>query len=193
METIDNTQQEMQQQLQQLKAQVNEQQVITNDMLHNAMKWTVHQIKWRTCYVEYIEIGFALLCVPLMVQVYSLLATIILTIFIIAALAVTIALHRMLPSMDEDLVHTAQKLIKFKRLKLLYWKIAPWGAGFMYGVVIWGFMKAHPTASTTYLTSFIIGLCVGAIIAIIISVRRHTKIMKKTDELLAQIEELQKE
>ena len=193
METIDNTQQEMQQQLQQIKAQVNEQQVISDRMLRNAMKWTVHQIKWRTCYIAYISAAFVILLCPALVQVYSLLSTIILMVFIIGALTVTIALHRMLPSMDKDLVHTAQKLIKFKRLKLLYWKITPWIVVFLYGVMIWGFIKAHPSASTKYLIGFIVGVCVGGVVGIIIAQRLHTKIMKKTDALLAQLEELQEE
>ena len=183
----------MQQQLQQLKNQVDEQQIVTDRMLRNAMKWTVHQIRWRTCYVEYISAGICLLCLPFMIEVYSLPATIVFIVILIGALAVTIAMHRMLPSMDDDLIHTTQKLIKFKRTKALYWKISPWIAGFLIGVVYWGFMKAHATASRAYIISFGIGLLVGGVIAMLISLRSHNKVMKKTDELLAQIEDLQKE
>ena len=138
METIDNTQQEMQQQLQQLREELNSQQIINASLLRNATRQTLHQIRWRTCYVEYILAGFCLLCLPLMVHTYSLPATIIFIIILIYALAITIAMHRMLPNMDDDLVSTAQKLIKFKRTKAHNWKIAPYIAGFTSGIMFMG-------------------------------------------------------
>ena len=189
--------------LEQMRAQIGmlkqklEQQAIVNDMhIRNSMKSNISDLN-RTVRATIFAGIFAVVFAPMTfyIQGASLAFVISTAVMLAVCLGLTIVqkinLGKMMDLSQGNLVETAEKLSKVRTHYKDWYKIAipmllAWGGWMIYEMVqVLG--VGSPTA-----VGFYSGAGVGLIIGGIIGARVNRKVVNKANEILSQIEELQR-
>ena len=192
METNDNTLREMQQQMQQLREKLNKEQIINERMLRKSCRQTVDRLKFKSNLPIVFAI-IAILCSPAYlsfgISPWFLIFTCVLMLVSIVA---TILTNRHIPQMDKDLVTATNELTRYKKIHAEWLKYSIPALIVWLGCLIWDFLK-NQTISQMELFGFIAGISTGLILGILLGLKIRRDQLNAADELISQIEELQKD
>ncbi len=192
MENTDNTLREMQQQMQQLREKLNKEQIINERMLRKSCRQTVDRLKFKSNLPIVFAI-IAILCSPAYlsfgISPWFLIFTCVLMLVSIVA---TILTNRHIPQMDKDLVTATNELTRYKKIHAEWLKYSIPALIVWLGCLIWDFLK-NQTISQMELFGFIAGISTGLILGILLGLKIRRDQLNAADELISQIEELQKD
>ena len=192
MENTDNTLREMQQQMQQLREKLNKEQIINERLLQKSCRQTVDRLKFKSNLPIVFAI-VAILCSPAYLSFglspWFLIFTCVLMLVSIVA---TILTNRHIPQMDKDLVTATNELTRYKKIHAEWLKYSIPALIVWLGCLIWDFLK-NQTISQMELFGFIAGISTGLILGLILGLKIRRDQLNAADELISQIEELQKD
>ena len=192
MENTDNTLREMQQQMQQLREKLNKEQIINERLLQKSCRQTVDRLKFKSNLPIVFAI-IAILCSPAYLSFglspWFLIFTCVLMLVSIVA---TILTNRHIPQMDKDLVTATNELTRYKKIHAEWLKYSIPALIVWLGCLIWDFLK-NQTISQMELFGFIAGISTGLILGILLGLKIRRDQLNAADELISQIEELQKD
>lgn len=192
MENNDNILKEMQMQLSQLKEKLDGEKIVNDRLLRNAYRKTLNGLQIRALRQTIIGIIAMVLCLTLLNVGFSTIFVVATEVMLTFCLAATIVINSRLPKMDTDLITAAEGVRKFKKgYRDWLWIGIPlviiWVAGMCYEIMHNDFFPA--AARTTMLLGLGVGIVVGGAIGLIM----RRSLLNKSDETLAQIEELRGE
>ena len=192
MENTDNTLREMQQQMQQLREKLNKEQIINERLLQKSCRQTVDRLKFKSNLPIVFAI-IAILCSPAYLSFglspWFLIFTCVLMLVSIVA---TILTNRHIPQMDKDLVTATNELTRYKKIHAEWLKFSIPALIIWLGCLIWDFLK-NQTISQAELIGFLAGISTGLILGLILGLKIRRDQLNAADELISQIEELQKD
>ena len=192
MENTDNTLREMQQQMQQLREKLNKEQIINERLLQKSCRQTVDRLKFKSNLPIVFAI-IAILCSPAYLSFglspWFLIFTCVLMLVSIVA---TILTNRHIPQMDKDLVTATNELTRYKKIHAEWLKYSIPALIVWLGCLIWDFLR-NQTISQMELFGFIAGISTGLILGILLGLKIRRDQLNAADELISQIEELQKD
>lgn len=192
MENTDNTLREMQQQMQQLREKLNKEQIINERLLRKSCRQTVDRLKFKSNLPIVFAI-IAILCSPAYLSFglspWFLIFTCVLMLVSIVA---TILTNRHIPQMDKDLVTATNELTRYKKIHAEWLKYSIPALIVWVGCLIWDFLR-NQTISKVEFYGFIAGISTGLILGILLGLKIRRDQLNAADELISQIEELQKD
>ena len=192
MENTDNTLREMQQQMQQLREKLNKEQIINERLLQKSCRQTVDRLKFKSNLPIVFAI-IAILCSPAYlsfgISPWFLIFTCVLMLVSIVA---TILTNRHIPQMDKDLVTATNELTRYKKIHAEWLKYSIPALIVWLGCLIWDFLR-NQTISKVEFYGFIAGISTGLILGILLGLKIRRDQLNAADELISQIEELQKD
>ena len=192
MENTDNTLREMQQQMQQLREKLNKEQIINERLLQKSCRQTVDRLKFKSNLPIVFAI-IAILCSPAYLSFglspWFLIFTCVLMLVSIVA---TILTNRHIPQMDKDLVTATNELTRYKKIHAEWLKYSIPALIVWLGCLIWDFLR-NQTISKVEFYGFLAGISTGLILGILLGLKIRRDQLNAADELISQIEELQKD
>ena len=192
MENTDNTLREMQQQMQQLREKLNKEQIINERLLQKSCRQTVDRLKFKSN----LPIVFAIiviLCSPAYLSFGLSPWFLILTcVLMLVSIVATILTNRHIPQMDKDLVTATNELTRYKKIHAEWLKYSIPALIVWVGCLIWDFLR-NQTISKVEFYGFIAGISTGLILGILLGLKIRRDQLNAADELISQIEELQKD
>ena len=192
MENTDNTLREMQQQMQQLREKLNKEQIINERLLQKSCRQTVDRLKFKSNLPIVFAI-IAILCSPAYLSFGISPWFLILTcVLMLVSIVATILTNRHIPQMDKDLVTATNELTRYKKIHAEWLKYSIPALIVWLGCLIWDFLK-NQTISQMELFGFIAGISTGLILGILLGLKIRRDQLNAADELISQIEELQKD
>lgn len=191
METNDNTLLEMQQQMQQLRAKLDNQKIVNERMLKRAYSRNLDVLRTKARVPVFA--GLAVVCGA--ASFYNLgfsLPFMIATVVVgLAAVIASALVNANLPKMDQDLVSAGEGLVKFRRAQENWMKYSiPVGVLWLAWLAAELVRKSSEDGELVRMVA--IGLVLGLVVGILLGRKNRRAIFKGTDELLAQIEEFKK-
>lgn len=192
MENTDNTLREMQQQMQQLREKLNKEQIINERLLQKSCRQTVDRLKFKSNLPIVFAI-IAILCSPAYLSFGLSPWFLILTcVLMLVSIVATILTNRHIPQMDKDLVTATNELTRYKKIHAEWLKYSIPALIVWVGCLIWGFLR-NQTISKVEFYGFIAGISTGLILGILLGLKIRRDQLNAADELISQIEELQKD
>ena len=192
MENTDNTLREMQQQMQQLREKLNKEQIINERLLQKSCRQTVDRLKFKSNLPIVFAI-IAILCSPAYLSFGLSPWFLILTcVLMLVSIVATILTNRHIPQMDKDLVTATNELTRYKKIHAEWLKFSIPALIIWLGCLIWDFLK-NQTISQAKLIGFLAGISTGLILGILLGLKIRRDQLNAADELISQIEELQKD
>ena len=192
MENTDNTLREMQQQMQQLREKLNKEQIINERLLQKSCRQTVDRLKFKSNLPIVFAI-IAILCSPAYLSFGLSPWFLILTcVLMLVSIVATILTNRHIPQMDKDLVTATNELTRYKKIHAEWLKYSIPALIVWLGCLIWDILR-NQTISQMELFGFIAGISTGLILGILLGLKIRRDQLNAADELISQIEELQKD
>ena len=192
MENTDNTLREMQQQMQQLREKLNKEQIINERLLQKSCRQTVDRLKFKSNLPIVFAI-IAILCSPAYLSFGLSPWFLILTcVLMLVSIVATILTNRHIPQMDKDLVTATSELTRYKKIHAEWLKYSIPALIVWVGCLIWDFLR-NQTISKVEFYGFIAGISTGLILGILLGLKIRRDQLNAADELISQIEELQKD
>jgi hypothetical protein len=192
MENTDNTLREMQQQMQQLREKLNKEQIINERLLQKSCRQTVDRLKFKSNLPIVFAI-IAILCSPAYLSFGLSPWFLILTcVLMLVSIVATILTNRHIPQMDKDLVTATNELTRYKKIHAEWLKYSIPALIVWLGCLIWDFLR-NQTISKVEFYGFIAGISTGLILGLILGLKIRRDQLNAADELISQIEELQKD
>ena len=189
METTDNTLLEMQQQMQQLRKQLDAQKIVNDRMLRQAMNQTANRLRFKSFVPCIFAVAGIFLSPALLSLGFSLPVVISYIVMMLAGVAATVIINVHLPRMDKDLVTAASEVSKFRKLNANWYKVgAPVGLAWL-AFMIWDMVK-NIGVDAEKLYGLIGGIAVGLIIGGLLGWKNRRDVLNAADDLLDQIDEL---
>ena len=174
----------MQQQLQQLREELNSQQIINERIIRQSIKQSERRLK-NNYHLPLLAVVLGLFLSPALTRIgISVPVAIAYAAFMIIAAIVNIVIGRRIPDMDNNLVQTAQKMHRFRRLYANLWKYELLPTAIIVVLIFWEFKE-----NFAQIISGVFGVVIGGIIAW--KIRR--KVLTESDNIIDHIEALQKE
>ncbi|MBP5517267.1 MAG: hypothetical protein J6X91_01190 [Bacteroidales bacterium] len=192
MENTDNILNEMQQQLRQMKEKLEGETIVNEKLLRNAYRKTLGSLQRKALRQTIIGIVAMLLCLNLLNVGFSIPFVIATEVMLAFCLVATIIINNRLPSMNTDLVTAAKGIVRFRKGYANWlWIGIPllilWLGGMVYEIMK---NEAFPSEAKS---AMLIGLGVGIVIGGAIGLILRHNILSKSDETLAQINDLTRE
>ena len=192
MENTDNTLREMQQQMQQLREKLNKEQIINERLLQKSCRQTVDRLKFKSNLPIVFAI-IAILCSPAYLSFgLSPWFLILNCVLMLVSIVATILTNRHIPQMDKDLVTATNELTRYKKIHAEWLKYSIPALIVWLGCLIWDFLR-NQTISQMELFGFFAGISTGLILGILLGLKIRRDQLNAADELISQIEELQKD
>ena len=189
METTDNTLLEMQQQMQQLRKQLDAQKIVNGRMLRQAMNQMANRLRFKYFVPCIFAVAGIFLSPALLSLGFSLPVVISYIVMMLAGVAATFIINVHLPRMDKDLVTAASEVSKFRKLNANWYKVgAPVGLAWL-AFMIWDMVK-NIGVDAEKLYGLIGGIAVGLIIGGLLGWKNRRDVLNAADDLLDQIDEL---
>ena len=189
METTDNTLLEMQQQMQQLRKQLDAQKIVNGRMLRQAMNQTANRLRFKYFVPCIFAVAGIFLSPALLSLGFSLPVVISYIVMMLAGVAATVIINVHLPRMDKDLVTAASEVSKFRKLNANWYKVGvPVGLAWL-AFMIWDMVK-NIGVDAEKLYGLIGGIAVGLIIGGLLGWKNRRDVLDAADDLLDQIDEL---
>lgn len=179
---------QMRDQLQALRDKLDNQKIITSELLRKSYRSGLSSLKARSS-LTYIFAILAMLCAPSFYKIgFSIWFVCLTELLMLACIIATAMTNRYIPDMNSDLVSAAEGLSKFK-IKYVAW--------LKYGIILMLFWIGWIIGEIIGRKSFdgneiyfICGAAIGLVISILAGFRIRRKIIESTEELLDQIEGL---
>lgn len=189
METTDNTLLEMQQQMQQLREKLESQKIVNGRLLRNSCRNSISRLKLKSS-VPLIA-GFAgLAMIPVLMELgFSDWFLAVTGLMMLTAIAVTLYVKRFIPRVDTDLLTSAEDVARFRKTNADWIKLG------LPALVVWLVLfildswKNIPLVSEN-IYPFIGGVVTGLLIGVLLGLKNRRDILRASDELLSQIEDL---
>ena len=189
METKDNTLIEMQQQMQQLREKLESQKIVNGRLIRNSCRNSISRLKLKSS-VPLIA-GFAgLAMIPVLRELgFSDWFLAVTGLMMLTAIAVTLYVKRFIPRVDTDLLTSAEDVARFRKTN------ADWIKFGLPALVVWLVLfildswKNIPLVSEN-IYPFIGGVVTGLLIGVLLGLKNRRDILRASDELLSQIEDL---
>lgn len=192
MENTDNTLREMQQQMQHLREKLDNEQIINERLLQKSCRQTVDRLKFKSNLPIVFAI-IAILCSPAYLSFGLSPWFLILTcVLMLVSIVATILTNRHIPQMDKDLVTATNELTRYKKIHAEWLKYSIPALIVWVGCLIWDFLR-NQTISKVEFYGFIAGISTGLILGILLGLKIRRDQLNAADELISQIEELQKD
>ena len=193
MENTDNTLREMQQQMQQLREKLNKEQIINERMLRKSCRQTVDRLKFKSNLPIVFAI-IAILCSPAYLSFGLSPWFLILTcVLMLVSIVATILTNRHIPQMDKDLVTATNELTRYKKIHAEWIKFAIPMVIVWVGALCWNLFRNGSGDDPLLRYSFLAGIVTGIILGGILGFKVRRDQLNAADELISQIEELQKD
>ena len=192
MENTDNTLREMQQQMQQLREKLNKEQIINERLLQKSCRQTVDRLKFKSNLPIVFAI-IAILCSPAYLSFGLSPWFLILTcVLMLVSIVATILTNRHIPQMDKDLVTATNELTRYKKIHAEWLRYSIPALIVWLGCLIWDFLR-NQTISKVEFYGFLAGISTGLILGLILGLKIRRDQLNAADELISQIEDLQKD
>lgn len=192
MENIDNTLREMQQQMQQLREKLNNEQIINERLMQKSCRQTVDRLRFKSNLPNVFAI-IAILCFPAYLSFgISPWFVIFTCVLMLVCIVATILTNRHIPRMDEDLVTATNELTRYKKIHAEWLKFSIPVLVIWFGCLIWDLLRGQ-AISQMELYGFIAGVSAGLILGALLGLKIRRDQLNAADELLDQIEELQRD
>ena len=191
METTDNTLLEMQQQMKQLREKLESQKIINERILRKSCGRTIDRLRFKSNVPIFAGAAGLALIPFLHHQGFSNLLLIVTGVLMIAGISATLITKQYIPNLDKDLVSATTELSKFRRINADWIKYGLPALFVWLGVLIWDVASNH-MFSGSELYGFIAGASVGLVIGLILGLKNRRDILNASDDLLSQIEDLNK-
>ena len=192
MENTDNTLREMQQQMQQLREKLNKEQIINERLLQKSCRQTVDRLRFKSNLPNVFAI-IAILCSPAYLSFgISPWFVIFTCVLMLVSIVATILTNRHIPQMDKDLVTATNELTRYKKNHAEWLKYSIPALIVWLGCLIWDFLR-NQTISQMELFGFFAGISTGLILGILLGLKIRRDQLNAADELISQIEDLQKD
>ena len=195
-ETVGLDLEQMREQLGILKQKLDEQTIVTDRLIHQAMK---QKMSWITKYCWFAAlVMFPAICV-LGWEVKNILGISIFSYFLYivlmgGAVASDIIVNRMKPAdwENENLVQTGVKLVKMKRTRKM--QVCLQAVVFVLVLLVWGYdTYTAGVVPHERMKMFGISCVIGLVVGGFIGLRILAKMQRTNDDIIQQIEELNKE
>ncbi len=177
----------------QLKQRLDRTTTLNEQLMHDTIKDKLRDMR-KTIYMV---LGMGLLACPLWLIIsivfnlswYFIAFTMVM---LIGSATSDYLINRMDSSLvDRDLAETARQLVRMKKLRLRAEVI---GVAVVIVWIVWVvFEFMHAIQDKTFATFMVVALLVGAVIGGIVGIRIFLKLQRTNDDMLRQINELQKE
>ena len=189
METTDNTLLEMQQQMQQLREKLESQKIVNGRLLRNSCRNSISRLKLKSS-VPLIA-GFAgLAMIPVLMELgFSDWFLAVTGLMMLTAIAVTLYVKRFIPRVDTDLLTSAEDVARFRKTNADWIKLGLPALVVWLGLFILDSWKNIPLVSEN-IYPFIGGVVTGLLIGVLLGLKNRRDILRASDELLSQIEDL---
>ncbi len=192
MENKDNTLIEMQEQMQQLREKLDKQKIINERILKKSCSQTTSRLRFKANLPILFGVA-AMLLVPSLRSFGISMGFIIFTwVLMLVCIVATILTNRHIPQMDKDLVTATNELTRYKKIHAEWLKYSIPALIVWLGCLIWDFLR-NQTISKVEFYGFIAGISTGLILGILLGLKIRRDQLNAADELISQIEELQKD
>lgn len=189
MENTDNTLLEMQQQLRQLKAKLDDQKIVNEKILRKSCSQTISRLKFKSN-LPIIAGVVAMLAVPSLMAFGISFPFIIFTwVLMLICIAATIYTNQFIPRVDTDMVTAADGLRKYKKINAEWIKFGLPMAAVWVVWLVWDAVR-NMEIQGMELYSFLAGIGTGIIVGAIIGLKIRRDQLNGADELLAQLQDL---
>ena len=190
METNDNTLREMQQQMEQLRQMLNDQKIVNDRILRNSCRNTVNKLRIKST-VPVIAAFVGLGIIPALRHLgFSYYFVTFYGLLMLAGIAATMISKKYIPSVEKDLVTAAKEISTFRKINADWIKYGIPCLVVFLGLLIWEVVKNLQLGGEE-LYGFIGGVVIGLVIGGALGLKNRRDLLNASDELLAQIEELQ--
>ena len=191
METTDNTFIEMQQQMQQLREKLESQKIVNDRLLRESCRHSISRLQIKSS-VPVIA-GFAGLgFIPLLREVgFSDWFLTVTGLLLLTAMGITLYVKRFIPHVDKDLLSSAEDVTRFRKINADWIKFGLPTFAVWLCLLIFDALKNNPIAGAN-LYPFIGGVGAGLVIGILLGLKNRRDILRASDKLLSQIEEMRK-
>jgi len=191
MENTDNTLLEMQQQMQQLREKLESQEIVNDRLIRKSCKNSITRLKIKSS-VPAIA-GFAgLALIPVIREAgFSDWFLGITGVLMLTAIGASTYVKRFIPHVDKDLLTSAEDVTRFRRINAAWIKFGLPTLVVWFGLFILDVWKNNPLLGDNILP-FIGGISMGLVAGVLLGLKNRRDILRTSDELIAQIEELRK-
>ena len=191
METTDNTFIEMQQQMQQLREKLESQKIISDRLLRESCRHSVSRLRIKSS-VPVIA-GFAGLgLLPFLRELgFSDWFLTLTGLLLLTAMGITLYIKRFIPGVDKDLLSSAEDVARFRKINADWIKFGLPTLAVWLCLLILDVAKNNPLIGDN-LYPFIGGGGIGLLVGVLFGLKNRRDILRASDSLLSQIEELRK-
>lgn len=192
MENNDNTLREMQEQMQQLREKLDKQKIVNEQILKKSCRQTVSRLRFKSNLPILFGVA-AILLVPSIQSLGVSMAFVILTwVLMLVCIVATVLTNRHIPQMDRDLVTATQEITRFKKIHAEWIKFAIPMVILWVGFLCWDLFR-NGDMDPILRYSFMAGVATGIVLGGILGFKIRRDQLNAADELLDQIEELQRD
>ena len=192
MENNDNTLREMQEQMQQLREKLDNQKIVNEQILKKSCRQTVSRLRFKSNLPILFGVA-AILLVPSIQSLGVSMAFVILTwVLMLVCIVATVLTNRHIPQMDRDLVTATQEITRFKKIHAEWIKFAIPMVILWVGFLCWDLFR-NGDMDPILRYSFMAGVATGIVLGGILGFKIRRDQLNAADELLDQIEELQRD
>ncbi len=192
MENNDNTLREMQEQMQQLREKLDKQKIVNEQILKKSCRQTVSRLRFKSNLPILFGVA-AILLVPSIQSLGVSMAFVILTwVLMLVCIVATVLTNRHIPQMDRDLVTATQEITRFKKIHAEWIKFAIPMVILWVGFLCWDLFR-NGDMDPILRYSFMAGVATGIVLGGILGFKIRRDQLNAANELLDQIEELQRD
>jgi hypothetical protein len=193
MENNDTTLREMQEQMQQLRDKLDNQKIVNERILKKSCSQTASRLRFKANLP--ILFGAAAMLMMPALRIYGVsMGFIIFTwVLMLVCIVATILTNRHIPQMDRDLVTATQELTRFKKIHAEWIKFAIPMIIVWVGYLCWDLFRNGSGIDPMLRYGFLAGIVTGVILGGLLGFKLRRDQLNAADELLNQIEELQRD
>ncbi len=193
MENNDTTLREMQEQMQQLRDKLDNQKIVNERILKKSCSQTASRLRFKANLP--ILFGAAAMLMMPALRIYGVsIGFIIFTwVLMLVCIVATILTNRHIPQMDRDLVTATQELTRFKKIHAEWIKFAIPMIIVWVGYLCWDLFRNGSGIDPMLRYGFLAGIVTGVILGGLLGFKLRRDQLNAADELLNQIEELQRD
>ena len=191
MENTDTTLLEMQQQLKQLKEKLDSQKIVNDRLLQKSCNNSLNRLRSKSNLPILFGIAAILMSASFVNIGLSWAFVIFTDVLMLVCIAATLLTNQHIPSMDNDLVTSAEELRKYKKIHAEWIKFALPVLAVWIGWLIWEAVKTEGLTGAP-LYGFLAGITVGIALGLVLGFKLRREQLNAADELLAQLTELKK-
>lgn len=183
---------EMREQMQALKKKLENQQIVNDRMLRKSLRTGLHSLRVRSSRVTMLGIVGMVMAYSLYKSGFSLAFFIATELMLFVCVVATVLVNRNIPSMDTDMVTAAESLAKFKKA-YVYWIAV--GMPVLLAWAVWMFTEValRDSFPEDFKLPFIFGCGLGLLIGVTLGLRLRRGIIRSTESLLSDLQDLKDE